>query len=314
MIALRITPDTGPTAYFASRVEAPRAYGTFETDAGHYKVELLLGDNNHDVCRSDWTIDIKPNASTRGLEEKAVAASDEPLTILMNLMPLAPGDSELPDDEVRKLLGSLFAVVSHSVGRCVRVVVFNLDQQKVLMTKDSFTTDDVAKVEDLVHKSRYGVVDYSALKRPKGGTDLLAELTEQESARLAGSGALVFLGSPGGLDGSIRSTHLKKLSGLPRIFYLDCVAPVKAATHDDTGNFSPGAESAAPPVPVGQQSIDGIDSNLPNVTQDSMLTPVPNDMIGHLVKRLKGQVIAIRTPADCARAVRRLTSFNVARR
>jgi hypothetical protein len=300
VVVLRITPESGPPAYLLSRVQPPRIYGSFEVGPGRYKVEMILGDNRREVCRGQWSVEAK--ADPIGQHLASTAGNLGKLTILMSVMPPSPGLSKLPENDEWKLMGALFALSTRLNAESVRVVVFDLEQQRVLFTEDGFTPADVKEVGTVIDQAQFGVIHYSALRHPVGAVDLLAQLTEQEQAKLHGLDALVFLGPPSGVRASMPSRLVKKLQDGPRIFYLDCVNPPSLADASRVeAAFSITAESASAPVQADQGHLDD-----PNVAGNPVTAPMRNDIIEQMVKHLKGKVIPIRTPADCARAIQRI--------
>ena len=110
----------------------------------------------------------------------------------MHVAPPSPHLAKVPESDARKLLGSLSALLEQFHAQSLRLVVFDLGQQKVLFRKDGFTAADVEHVTKLINDARYGVVDYSTLRNPKGATDLLTQLTETERGALHASDALIF--------------------------------------------------------------------------------------------------------------------------
>ena len=133
----------------------------------------------------------------------------------MHVAPPSPHLAKVPESDARKLLGSLSALLEQFHAQSLRLVVFDLGQQKVLFRKDGFTAADVEHVTKLINDARYGVVDYSTLRNPKGATDLLTQLTETERGALHASDALIFLGLRMQIHGSIRSGMVKKLRDGP---------------------------------------------------------------------------------------------------
>lgn len=305
VVALRITPESGPPAYFLSRVETSRVYGSFELGPGRYKVDMLLGDSRHEVCRGQWNVEAKPDPGEHRLQSTGDLGK---LTILMNVMPPSPGVSKLPENDERKMLGALYALLTRLHAESVRVVVFDLEQQRVLLTKNKFTAEDVQEVAKVINDAQFGLVNYATLSHPKGAAELLAQLTEQEQGKLRDSDALVFLGSEGGGRTSMPSGLVKKLQDGPHIFYLDCVNPPSIADRRrEEVAFSITAEAPSAPVqPAANYFDDPSTEDQPSVINNPITSPMRNDLIEQLVKHLKGQIIAIRTPNDCTRAIQRI--------
>lgn len=76
VIVLRVTPESGRPAYLLSRINLPdmtnakidgHVRGGFVVGEGKYKVEMIFGNDLHQLCRSQWGIEAKPDRSQRNL-------------------------------------------------------------------------------------------------------------------------------------------------------------------------------------------------------------------------------------------------------
>jgi hypothetical protein len=250
VIALRITPESGRPAYLLSRIDfqdtttsnlGHHVRGGFVVGEGKYNVEMIYGDDLHRACRSEWRIEAKLDGRKRRLRVSlpplTVAGfssvihlsppdADQPnlgrLTILMHVAPSSARSGRLPASDALKLLGSLSALLEQLHAQLARLLVFDLEQQKILLRKEQFTAADLQEVTKFLNEVQSGVVDYSTLRNPKGAIDLLTRLTEEEGNELHASDALVFLGLHRQGNASIRSGMVKKFLDGPRIFYLEC--------------------------------------------------------------------------------------------
>lgn len=238
------------------------------------------------------------------------------LTILLQVAPPSPNSAKLPENDARKLLGSLSALLEELHAESVRLVVFDLEQQKVIFRKDGFTAPNLRDVDNLVNQMQFGLVDYSTLRNPKGAIDLLTQLMEEERGKLHGSDALVFLGPHMQVHDTIRSGVVKPFRDGPRVFYLKCEPPPAVAwTHDSGAGIR--AESATLPPQTPEYDDSAMDqpddedhdccstSEQPNHLD--IVAPVnQQDIIEQLVRHMKGEIIPIRRPSDCARAIQRI--------
>ena len=68
----------------------------------------------------------------------------------MQVAPSSPRAAKLREADLRKLLGTLSALLEQSPGRAARLVVFDLEQQKVLFRKDEFTQADFQNLAKLI--------------------------------------------------------------------------------------------------------------------------------------------------------------------
>jgi hypothetical protein len=350
VVVLRVTPEHGQPAYLMSRVSLPdtaktkldgHVRGGFVVAEGKYNVEMIFGDDRHRVCRSQWRIEAKSDASQRRLglavlpstvvgpsaTHVAPLSENQPnlgrLTILMHVAPPSPNLAKLPANDAFKLLGSLTALLEQLHAQSTRLVVFNLEQQKVLLRKDGLTTAGLQDVAKVIDAAEFGSVDYSTLRNRKGKIDLLTQLTEEERGELHASDALVFLGLHMQVHGSIGSGAVKRLPNGPRMFYLKCESPLSilAATRDS----GVGITAASPTI--ASHTVDDTDTDISTldhpddfdpgdrspdpdgqVKVDSLSPMDQRDIIEQLVKRLKGEIIPIRQPSDCARAIHRIAA------
>ena len=352
VMVFRVTPESGRPAYLMSRIDLPdtartkldgHVRGGFAVGAGKYKVEMIFVDDLHRVCRSQWRIEAKLDGSKYHLRaavppltvagvspatQLAPIPANQPnlgrLTILMHVAPPSPQSAKLRARDALKLLGSLSALLEQLHARSARLVIFDLEQQKVLFRKDGFTATDLQDVAKLLNEAQFGLVDYSTLRNPGGSIDLLTQLTEEERGELHASDAMVFLGLHMELHGSIRSGVVKKFQGGARVFYLECESPSILNWAHNSGVGITAEASTIPSqtpeyadtnngdrlsVPDQPDNVDNGDRSPAPDQPDNVdsLAPVDQrDIIEQLVRRLKGEIIPIRTPSDCARAIRRI--------
>jgi hypothetical protein len=226
-ILVRIAPDGGDRrpVYLATRLRLPNVPkskadaevgGIYLLGEGHYSVQWMLADEAGRVCRKEWTIDARlahgEHRVKLALEPGTVAelslrgapaahgpddATPLRLTILMHAAPLFPRRTRMRVGDEMMLLGTLSALLERVPTRSVRLVVFNLDQQKVLFQRDSFTPDALYQVAAVMDGMELGKVDYEVLQNRGGPVELLAGLINQELRAETRSDAVVFLGPMG---------------------------------------------------------------------------------------------------------------------
>lgn len=352
VVAVRVTPEHGQPAYFMSRVSLPdtakakldgHVQGGFEVPEGKYNVEMIFGDDRHRVCRSQWRIEAKLDGTQRRLHlamppltvvgpsatHVATRPENRPnlrrVTILMHVAPPSPNLAKLPANDALKLLGSLSALLEHLHAQSTRLVVFNLEQKKVLFRKDELTAAGLQDVAKVINAAEFSSVDYSTLRNRKGKIDLLTQLTDEERSELNASDALVFLGLHMQGYGSVGSPAVKRAQSGPRVFYLKCEPPLSilAAARDSGVGFTaatPNMESQTLDytdtdsgdhfsVLERPDNVDRDDFSSDPDGQNKVDSPSPadqRDIIEQLVKRLKGEIIPIRQPSDCVRAIHRI--------
>lgn len=343
VVLLRVTPEGGVPVYLVSRVDIPdgtranryrRSMGGFVVGDGRYNVEVVVKDDINRTCQSRWLIEAKRDAPDRSLrlamppltvaglssstrfDRSRVSQPDlNRLTILLHVEPPSPNLARLPAGDALKLLGSLSVLLEQVHAKSVRLVIFDLEQQKVLFRKDGSTAADMNDVAKLINSVQFGSVDYSVLRSSRTAMDLLTHLTEEELGQLQPSDALVFLGPSVQVHGTLAPDLGKKPRGLPRVFYLECRPPVTFATATRSAGLGFTAESAtaASYLPGDQDDVESVDhlsalDQWGNVMPDgeTFLPAEQRDSVEQWVRRLKGETILIRKPGDCARAIQRI--------
>jgi len=299
-VATRITPEGGQPAYFVQRfrlgkIPATRARteldGGYFLGEGHYAVECVLFDDSGRVARKAWRIDARrhrdervaklaiPPATVSELTagiQPAHAAADAPpfrLTILLHAAPLSPGHTRLRAADRVLLFTGLTSLLEQLPARSVKLVVFNLEQQKEIFRQESFTPDALGGVWEALTALELGVVNYAVLKNRGGGLDLLAGLLQQELHAGTPSDAVILFGPPGRTEGpSPRELAQSRLDRpAPRFYYFQ---------------YSPY------PL-VWMRRAGGL----------VRTNPLPFDGISRLVAPLQGKTMAIRSPGEFAKAI-----------
>src|SRR5262249_43371943 len=105
--------------------------------------------------------------------------------------------------------------------RSLRLVVFNLDQQKEIFRRDAFTPESMDEVTQSLNDLELNSVDLKVLKNHRGHVDLLADLMNREFEAAEPSDQVVFLGPPARFFDKLPQAALEKPQGAsPRFFYL----------------------------------------------------------------------------------------------
>ncbi|HTS46340.1 MAG TPA: hypothetical protein VMH05_00265 [Bryobacteraceae bacterium] len=302
-VLTRVTPaDGGPAALLSARYRLPSVPktksvaewgGLFWVGEGSYRVEWLLYDEAHRVCRKQWKIETKLNAGERGIAAGIApgrvaqvsfrrwsaqdrSGADLPtlrrLTLFLHAAPLFPRSTRFRVQDRLILLGSLASLLESVPARTVRLVIFNLDQQKELFRRDVFTPDDFDQAAQSLSGLQLQLVDYSVLKNARGHVHLLADLMNEQLNAPDPSDAVIFLGPATRYFDKLPQASLSEPSNeSPRFFYFQYKPYVRAR-----------AEVA--------------------------------DSIELAVKKVHGKKLDIRTPNDFARAIRQVESQVVARK
>ena len=247
---VRITPEGGDRkpVYLISRTrlpDVPKTKAEVEIGGGYlvgegiYQVRWMMLDETGRVCRKDWRVEAKLTRAERqakvAMRPNSVAAfslvgtRDEPkahddttpfrLTILMHAAPMFPRRTHLRASDRMLLIGSLGALLERIPARAVRLVVFNLDQQKELYRKDDFTIEMLDQVEQSINQLELNAVDVAVLRKPMGHVDLLAELVNRERREERPADAVLFLGPSARYEDKLPRGAVEKPGGGPRFFY-----------------------------------------------------------------------------------------------
>ena len=94
------------------------------------------------------------------------------------------------------LLGSLASLLESLPARSVRLVVFNLDQQREVFRQDDLMPESFPQVAQAMNDLQLQLVDYRTLENQRGHIDLVAALVNQEIHSESTSDAVFFLGPP----------------------------------------------------------------------------------------------------------------------
>jgi hypothetical protein len=232
------------------------------------------------------------------------------------------------------LLGALTALLEHLPATSVRLVVFSLEQQREVFRSESFAPPGVDKAADAIRSLQLATVDVQVLQKPLGHVDFLARLIARERDEPNPADTIVFLGPTSRYGDKIPEGVLPTpAEGSPHFFYLryesphrpvfaPAAIPVVPTADPGLGGGStspppplngPAPQNAAggphPPVP-GQNSTAGGPGRVgggggaPAAT--SQAAEGQTDVIAAAVGRMKGKTLTIHTPADLAKAIRRI--------
>jgi len=312
-----------PTLVDAQYGQTP---GTFLLGEGRYQAEFVAIDDKERVCRKEWNLN-----ATIGHGERVVKAAIPPhtvadlswsgpavtpparpvprrLTVLLNgsepyqpwespyhlaIVPHTAGpDVETPMDYRSALVGILAALLEKLPGTTIRLVVFDLDQQKETLRQDGFTLKDIDKAAHAANSTDHWVVTVRELQEQLSPWGLLAKLIRREIHAPEPSDAVLFLGpriAP--LDKMPPHLLEDEKGSAPRFFYMQyriSANPIYYAIPANMGNKPP-------------------DNSLPPFFQPGgRLTPEVPDPIDTLVSRLKGKVLMLHAPVEFAKAVETL--------
>jgi hypothetical protein len=221
----RVTPEGGerkPT-YLLSRIPLPRIPktnvavnmgGAYLLGEGVYNVRWMMVDDTGRVCRKGWRTDVHrsradrmvkvampPNTvweiGLRGARTLPQASDDAAalrLTIFLHAAPLFPRRTRMRPNDMVTLMSTVSSLLERVPAQSVRLVLFNLDQQKELYRKDNFLLQDMPQVSQAMTNVELGKVDFQVLQNKSGAVDLLTDMVNRELQAQPPSDAVLFLG------------------------------------------------------------------------------------------------------------------------
>jgi hypothetical protein len=224
--------------------------GFFLVGEGSYTVDWMLYDESDRVCRKQWKIEAKLNSDERqvnsGIAPGTVAqvsfrrwsaqeTADAPvldrLTIFLHAAPLFPRLTRMRVQDRLTLLSSLASLLESVPARAVRLVIFNLDQQKELFHDDAFTPEAFQHAAQAMSTLQLQLVDYHVLANQRGHLDMLTDLVNQELNAPEPSSAVIFLGPAGRYLDKAPKIAVDEHSGeRTRFFYLQYKPYVRATS------------------------------------------------------------------------------------
>jgi hypothetical protein len=270
--------------------------GGYLLGEGVYDVRHVLMDEAGRTCRRDWRVNVHRgrgeakvrvsmapgtvlDVSLRGARATAAPSPDDArpmrLTILLHAAPSFPRRTRLRPNDILTLLASVSSVVERVPTTSVRLVAFNLDQQKELYRKDGFGLGDLPAVADAMTRMELGLVDAKVLQNRHGHVETIAGLVNAELTDGSPSDAVVFLGPLSRFGDKVSAEVMERPSDRPQFFFFQ-LAPIFRGVRGGRG---------APIMPP--------DSSLP-------------DSIRHAVTRLGGKTLTIHSPGELAKAIDRL--------
>jgi hypothetical protein len=245
----RVTPEAGQPVYLISAMKLPEVPktkvevevgGVYVLGEGRYTVDLLLLDDSNRVCRKSWPVEAKLGANERGLKlgmnpetvgplsfrhwspQRDSAADVRPLsrlTVLLHAAPVVARSTKFRARDRTLLLGSLASLLESLPARSVRLVVFNLDQQRELFRDDILTPEGFDRAAEAMSNLELGLVDYRILRNRGGHMSLLADLINQELQSADPSDAVVILGPPTRFYDKVPPATIEPHTGAPQFFY-----------------------------------------------------------------------------------------------
>jgi hypothetical protein len=322
-IAFQVTPEENPgqPVYFLDSIDLPanvqsgfiaKTSGTFLVGQGRYDVKWSLLDDLGRVCRQAWTVDArldgKERSATvlmppdtagdyswrpRGTAAVIPVGHRRHITILLNAaIPINGHDTGSPASQWGTLLSMLASLLERMRADTVRLVVFNLDQQRELFRQDAFTAGEIERVSHAADGREQWAVDYHVLLKPDGGWDLLRDIENKEIHATVPSDEVIFLGLPQS-SAEAPPPGMPAPGRAPRFYYLKYrAAKVPASPTQGPASGRGGGAGGGGGRGGGRSVLPGLPSK----------TDQP-DPIEESVRSLKGKTITISSPAAFNKAI-----------
>jgi len=291
-----ITPleGNGEPRYFSdvsglgSKIE-----GSYWLGEGRYTAKFLMFDSRGDVCRKSWKIDARLNSGGVHAKVKPVGR----VTILVHAASVLQKQTMLGKLDKAMLLDGIVALLDELPAASVRVVVFNLEQQRELFRQDGFAVEALPQVAQVLDTVQPATVDYRVVQNPAGPAEFVERLLNQEMQASDPSDAVIFLG-PKSIYQAKPSPGFHLSPGVKqRFFYLVCeptrfLLP-RSSTLSGAGWSESGRGMALPPQ--FDPPDDLVWTNYgPNYAADS---------IQHAVGQLNGKTLQVDSVVSFAHAV-----------
>jgi len=248
-IVLRVTPEGGEPTYLGTLYRLPSIAkamphqflslgGIFFLGEGNYSIELVATDDKERTYFAKQ----KVSATLRGAEKLVtpviergavmplsglrIARSLSPdaqalkLTLLLHAAPNYSRSTVFRPQDLGRLLGAMSALVEQVPVKSLRVVAFNLDQQKEYFREDNFDGSGFDKLRESLLPISPGTVDFKVLQNRKGHIDLLADMIGREIEGDDPPDAVIVLGPMARLDDRVRAGIIaQNPPNGPRFFY-----------------------------------------------------------------------------------------------
>lgn len=223
-ILTRVTPAGGQPVYLLSTINLPAVPktkavieigGSYQLGEGDYSVDWMLLDDANRVCTKHWNVKAHRSRAERNVNLRLAAgtvrslysrlprASSNPepnrepigrITILLHAAPLFSRSTQLRAFDREFLLGSLSSLLEELAASSIRLVAFNLDQQKKLFSSESFNSREIVTLGQRLRELQLGTIDYKILQNGAGHLNLIDELLADELKAKDRAEAIIFLG------------------------------------------------------------------------------------------------------------------------
>ncbi|MGP8244910.1 MAG: hypothetical protein ACLQVN_10380 [Bryobacteraceae bacterium] len=329
-ILLAVTPQDGGhrTVYLASRYLLPEipptrmwglVGGGYLLGEGRYTTDATVLDETGRVFRATWQstagrgrgnqrmpVNLPPNTVAQfSLFRHAAPTTSAPrapaierLTVLLDAAPANPRQAQLQGADAVKLLDAVSSLVERIPARNVRVVAFNLDQQKEIFRQDRFGAAGFQRLARALFGLQLATVGVTVLQNPAGAAGLLTSLVKQEIDAPDRADLVLFLGPRLHSRVKLPPDAVALPAGdAPGFFYIAIDRPVRHFFPSIAGVDASRRASGISDPPLGPPLV------LPGGVFGE---PLGADVISSLIGRLKGKTEVVVTPSDFAKAIARI--------
>ena len=255
LMIFRVAPEARKEEpeYFVQRVNVPpieteargEAYlqGTFDLGEGRYHVDWIMRDRSERVCSSYWDFEAALNPKEKSMpvdlppntiqaadvelfkdEPPVRRAPDESLNVklLVNFAPQNARSAALLPQDTTALVWILRSIWREPRFGRFSLVVFNLQEQRILHRQDNVERIDFPTLGQAVDRLKLGTVDVKHLAHKTGETEFLAALIQKEMGGENHPDALIFASPKAMLEENVPTDSLKEAGEVEfPVFYMN---------------------------------------------------------------------------------------------
>jgi len=212
-------------------------HGGFSVGEGRYRVEVLLEDQHHRTRRRSWQIKVsrrRQKSVPVVLAAHQVSSMHIPawrgpqakgglrLAVLLSAGSFSPRAARLGAGYQLMLLQILSSLLQQVPCKSVRLVAFNLDQERVIYRTDEFKPSGFARLQRAFNRLNLGVVSVKTLQRRNEWPQMLARLTNEQLTAQPPPDAVIILGrSFRWVSNAPRELWMFPYLQMPQFFYFE---------------------------------------------------------------------------------------------
>ncbi len=255
---LRVQPENNAPAWFSewyripgipddlrSRINLLRDHndvefsGSVAAGEGDYTMDLVVVDRQHRLFHKNWKTrvygrggDARAPISMQPNTVSAVSISDWThggkehrlgrLTVLVDAVPINTASNRLRAWDRAFFTEALSSVLKQLPSDSVRVIAFNLDQEREVFRSDDFIPCEAQRFADSLDQLELGKISYDVLQHSQGASSMLVTLLAREVHNRPTADAVVLLGPVNRLNSRIAPEFATAVRGSdgPPLFYV----------------------------------------------------------------------------------------------